>query len=529
MGMSEKTFSDQHIIDTLNARRGKIISKTGGWFPGKGVFSHGYSMMDDLVGKKSYFQIVVLNATGKMVSAEFAHWIEVGYSCLSWPDPRIWCNQIGALAGSVRTSAIAATAMGVLATDSRTYGVYPLKEGVQFIQAALASYRQGLSAEQIVANVPSRGGKPLIVGYIRPIAKGDERIRAMASIAEGYEFPVGPHLELAMAIERVLQEKYDEGMNVNGYVSAVMADHGFSPDEVYQIFTTLVASGVTACYLDTFHQAPDTFLPLRCDDIDYQGVAVRPIPDSQPTNQREPTMQKTALVTGGNSGIGYATAKLLKARGYAVTISGRNAQRVADAAAELGVEAVVADMANPADVARLASHFQGKALSALVNNAGIARFIPVQFCSAADFDEVMNTNVRGPLDLIKGLLPALEKAKGSITNVSSAVVNNGLANAVLYAASKGALEAATKSLAIELAQVNVRVNAVSPGAIDTPIITKFGLDEQTIAAAKAHMETQIPLRRYGKAEEVAEIIAAQLESSYTTGAIWAVDGGVNAT
>lgn len=278
MGMSEKTFSDQHIIDTLNARRGKIISKTGGWFPGKGVFSHGYSMMDDLVGKKSYFQIVVLNATGKMVSTEFAHWIEVGYSCLSWPDPRIWCNQIGALAGGVRTSAIAATAMGVLATDSRTYGVYPLKEGVQFIQTALASYQQGLSAEQIVANVPSRGGKPLIVGYIRPIAKGDERIRAMASIAEGYEFPMGPHLELAMAIERVLQEKYDEGMNVNGYVSAVMADHGFSPDEVYQIFTTLVASGVTACYLDTYHQAPDTFLPLRCDDIDYQGSAKRTVP-----------------------------------------------------------------------------------------------------------------------------------------------------------------------------------------------------------------------------------------------------------
>lgn len=240
-------------------------------------------------------------------------------------------------------------------------------------------------------------------------------------------------------------------------------------------------------------------------------------------------MQKKALVTGGNSGIGFETAKLLKARGYAVTISGRNAQRVADAAKELGVEAVVADMANSADVAKLAAHFDGNPLDVLVNNAGIARFIPLQFGSAADFDEVMNTNVRGPLDLIKGLLPSLERAKGSVTNVSSAVVNNGLANAVLYAASKGALEAATKSLAIELAPVGVRVNAVSPGAIDTPIITKFGLDEQTIIAAKAHMETTIPLKRYGKAEEVAEVIVAQLESSYTTGAIWAVDGGVNVT
>jgi NAD(P)-dependent dehydrogenase (short-subunit alcohol dehydrogenase family) len=118
---------------------------------------------------------------------------------------------------------------------------------------------------------------------------------------------------------------------------------------------------------------------------------------------------------------------------------------------------------------------------------------------------------------------------GSITNVSSAVVNNGLANAALYAATKGALEAFTKSLAIEFAPVGVRINAVAPGAIDTPIITKLGLDEQTQAAVKAHMETTIPLARFGRADEVAEVIVAQLESSYTTGAIWAVDGGVNVT
>ena len=113
--------------------------------------------------------------------------------------------------------------------------------------------------------------------------------------------------------------------------------------------------------------------------------------------------------------------------------------------------------------------------------------------------------------------------------MSSAVVNNGLANAALYAATKGALEAVTKSLAIEFAPIGVRINAVAPGAIDTPIITKLGLDEQTQAAIKAHMETTIPLARFGRADEVAEVIVAQLESSYTTGAIWAVDGGVNVT
>jgi len=239
-------------------------------------------------------------------------------------------------------------------------------------------------------------------------------------------------------------------------------------------------------------------------------------------------MQKTALVTGGNSGIGYATAKLLKEKNYAVTICGRDAARVAQAASELGVEGVVADMGNAEHVQQLVAHFVDKPLDVLVNNAAIARFMPLGFCTSEDFDEFFNINVRGPLDLIKGLQPSLEKTRGSITNVSSAVVSNGLANAALYAATKGAIESVTKSLAIEFAPTGVRVNAVAPGAIDTPIIAKLGLDSQTQAAMVAHMETTIPLGRFGRAEEVAIVIVAQLESTYTTGAIWRVDGGVDA-
>ncbi|RYZ82734.1 MAG: SDR family oxidoreductase [Moraxellaceae bacterium] len=240
-------------------------------------------------------------------------------------------------------------------------------------------------------------------------------------------------------------------------------------------------------------------------------------------------MQKTALITGGNSGIGFATAKLLKEKNYAVTICGRDEGRVAQAAKELGVTGVVADMGNPEQIQHLISHFVDKPLDALVNNAALARFMPLGFCSSADFDEFFNVNVRGPLDLIKGVLPSLEKTRGSITNVSSAVVSNGLANAALYAASKGALESVSKSLAIEFAPVGVRVNVVAPGAVDTPIIHKLGLDEQIIPALKAHMESTIPLRRYGTADEIAAVIVAQLESTYTTGAIWRVDGGVDAS
>lgn len=239
-------------------------------------------------------------------------------------------------------------------------------------------------------------------------------------------------------------------------------------------------------------------------------------------------MQKTALVTGGNSGIGYATAKLLKEKNYSVTICGRDSQRVQQASAELGVLGFVANIGSMEHVQKLVEHFADRSLNVLVNNAAIARFMPLSASTAEDFDEFFNVNLRGPLDLIKGLLPNLQKTNGSVTNVSSAIVNNGLANAALYAATKGALEAATKSLAIEFATFGVRVNAVAPGAIDTPISQKFGLAPEVIQERKAKMAATIPLRRYGTADEVAAVIVAQLESTYTTGAIWRVDGGVDA-
>lgn len=281
--MTMNTYTNPAVVEYLDERRGKIISNTGGWYPGKGVFSHGYSMLEELVGKKTYFQTLILNATGRMVDKPLADWVEALYGCLSWPDPRIWCNQIGALAGTVRTSVISATAMGSLAADSRMYGVLPLLESVEFIQQALRKHQQqGMDASAIIADAFAncRGSKPYIMGYRRPIAKGDERLEVMEKVGRQLGFPIGPHMELAYAIEKNLLETIDEGMNINGYMSAFLADQGFTPQECYQMFAMLVASGVTACYLDTYRRPPDTFLPLRCADIDYQGPAPRPVPDA---------------------------------------------------------------------------------------------------------------------------------------------------------------------------------------------------------------------------------------------------------
>lgn len=272
------SHSDPQVIRELDSKRNKISSRQGGWFPGRGVFNYGFSMLEELVGHKTFMQIVILNATGKLVEKRLADWVESIYGCLSWPDPRIWCNHIGALAGQAGVSVTAGTVAGVLAADSKAYGQKTLVPGLEFIQWALAQQRSGLSVKDIVAiKVKQNRGKPDIVGFARPLAKGDERIATMEALSKRLEFPVGEHLALAYAIEKELAEQFGESMNINGYMSGFLSDQGFTPTEIYRIFSVMVFSGVTACYAEYADRPANDFLPLRCDDIDYTGPSAREI------------------------------------------------------------------------------------------------------------------------------------------------------------------------------------------------------------------------------------------------------------
>lgn len=273
-------LSKNKAVDTAlwDKNRNKIYSKKGGWIIGKGVFLHGYDMMNDLVGEVSYMQVMILNATGRMPERRLADWFEAVHICLSWPDPRIWCNHIGALGGTMQTSCVAATVAGILANDSRSYGTKPLIEGVEFIQDAMNKFKQGINVEKIVEmECAKHGGKPFIMGYARPIAKGDERVPAMEGVAENLGFSVGPHLSLAYEIENVLMERFNEGMNINGYMSAFLSDQGFLPEDVYRICSVLVNSGITACYVEACERPADAFLPLHCEDVLYQGKSHRDV------------------------------------------------------------------------------------------------------------------------------------------------------------------------------------------------------------------------------------------------------------
>ena len=267
-------------VSFWDKRRGKIFSKKGGWKVGEAVYCNGYSMMDDLVGKVSYMQLIILNAIGRLPEKAFADWVEAAYMCMSYPDSRIWCNQIGALAGNIKTSPVAATCAGTMAMDSYAYGAKTLLQGVDFIQRALIAQSSGNSVAEIIRGSGRfRHGKPQIMGYSRPIANGDERIEAMERVRKSLGYPQDKHLTLAFQIESYLLENYDERMNLNGYMSAFLSDHGLSAREVYRIFSTFVASGVTACYVDTDDKAPDSYFPLHCTDITYEGRLNRSVPE----------------------------------------------------------------------------------------------------------------------------------------------------------------------------------------------------------------------------------------------------------
>ncbi|MBI5559532.1 MAG: hypothetical protein HY885_18065 [Deltaproteobacteria bacterium] len=279
MSLPRKQKKETVDLTFWHKRHGVIYSRKGGWVVGEAVYNHGYSMMDELVGKASFFQVLILNVTGRMVERRLADWLENIFICLSWPDARIWCNQVGSLGGTMRTSPVAAVCSGVLAADSPMYGSAPLLAASQFIVDALLKKNKGMPVAEIVKLQQRRPGMPPnIVGYARPVASGDERVPAMKRVSSELGYTSGEHLTLAFEIEGFLLEKFNESMNIGGYIAGFLSDQEFNPQEIYRMCSMVVNSGVHACYVESMENPPESFFPLRCDDIDYQGVPSRPVP-----------------------------------------------------------------------------------------------------------------------------------------------------------------------------------------------------------------------------------------------------------
>ena len=236
------------------------------------------------------------------------------------------------------------------------------------------------------------------------------------------------------------------------------------------------------------------------------------------------------MVTGGNSGIGYATAKKLKDLGAQVIISGRNEERVATAASELGVTGLVADVTSLTALDRLVevvgSEF-GK-VDILFVNAGIFQPAPVGQISEELFDHQMGINFKGAVFTIEKFLPLLREG-ASIINLSSVNAYTGMPNTAVYAASKAALNSYTRTAATELAPRNIRINAVNPGPVYTPIFGKTGMSEDQLNGFAEAMQNRVPLKRFGQPEDIANLVSflASDDASFITGSEYNIDGGIN--
>lgn len=242
---------------------------------------------------------------------------------------------------------------------------------------------------------------------------------------------------------------------------------------------------------------------------------------------------KVAIVTGGSGGIGLATAKRFAAAGAKVLITGRRKDMLDEVTAHCpNIQGFVADAAAPVDaartVARAVEHWGS--LDVLVNNAGAgapSALIDANFERAS---AIYAANVIGPTLLAAAALPQLERSRGAIVNVSSTLASKATAGFADYAASKAALEQATRCWALELAPKRVRVNAVASGPVESEFLrVRMGFSEEEEEAIKAQERDLIPLKRRGEPDDVASWILhlASAEASWITGQVLGVDGGLS--
>ena len=238
---------------------------------------------------------------------------------------------------------------------------------------------------------------------------------------------------------------------------------------------------------------------------------------------------KKVMIIGGTSGMGLATAKMLLDGGARVVVTGRSKAGLESAQKELGKGAVVvsSDARSLTDIDALASKVKAEfdTFDLLFVNAGFSTMAPLESLTEAIYDEMFNLNAKGPLFAVQKLAPLINRG-GSIVFTTSIANVKGMPGNATYGAAKAALRSFARTLAAELLPREIRVNAVTPGPIDTPILGKMFPDKDAAAQIKEKMTGMVPMKRWGTSEEIAKaVLFLAFDATFTTGAELPVDGG----
>jgi len=241
---------------------------------------------------------------------------------------------------------------------------------------------------------------------------------------------------------------------------------------------------------------------------------------------------KVAVITGGNSGIGLATARKFAEHSAKVVISGRDPKTLEKAAREIGGDtlAIRADVADTTELDSLFDQVKARfgGIDVLFVNAGIAKFAPLSEVTAADFEAVVDVNLKGAYFTIQRALPLLKFGASVILN-ATAVHRLGLPGASVYSASKAALCSLARTLSAELIERGIRVNGVAPGPVETPIMGRLGLSPEAVQEMAQGLLSRVPVKRFGRPEDIAEAVLflASRDSVYVVGVELNVDGGMS--
>ena len=238
---------------------------------------------------------------------------------------------------------------------------------------------------------------------------------------------------------------------------------------------------------------------------------------------------KKAVITGGTSGMGLATAKMLLNGGARVLVTGRSQAGLKSAQKELGDDVIVvsSDARSLTEIDALASRVKAEfdTFDMLFVNAGFAVRAPLESMTEAIYDENFNLNAKGPFFAVQKLAPLINRG-GSVVLTTSIANVKGMPGVAAYGAAKAALRSFARVMAAELLPREIRVNAVTPGPIDTGILNKGFLDKDAAAGVTKHMTELNPMKRFGTSEEVAKaVLFLAFDATYTTGAELPVDGG----